>query len=576
VSSPSTSVESIAAKPARHRGERIVMVSAVALAVLLTMPIFAVVFLAAFPSENIWPHLVSTVLPGYVRTTLGLMAGVGAITLVIGTGTAWLVTMYAFPGRRAFEWLLLLPLAMPTYIIAYTYTDVLDYSGIVQTALRQMFGWQTARDYSFPEIRSLGGAIFVMSFVLYPYVYLTARAAFEQQSQCLLEASRTLGHSSWSSFRRVALPLARPAIAIGVILALMECMNDIGAVRFFGVNTLTVGVYVTWLQKNNLGGAAQIATVMLAFVFALIWIEKRARRGRRFHQTTIRHRLPARIALEGAAKVLVPLACAAPLVIGFVVPGGVLLKSAILYFDPGTLGGFARQALNSLTLATLAASAAVLFGLFLAYASRLSRTTPVRGAALAVSIGYAVPGTVLAIGILVPLAALDNSVDALSREVFGISTGLLLSGTIFAITYAYVVRFMAISYGAIDAGLGRASPSLHMAARSLGRSPYRTLREVHLPMIRPAIATAALLVFVDSMKELPATLLLRPFNFDTLATHVYTYASLEQVEQSALSALAIVAVGILPVVLLNRTIGTPVADGEVPSFARRRGSSRYV
>lgn len=543
------------ARPARTRGERMVMASAVAVAAVIALPIVAVIVLAAFPDENIWPHLFATVLPGYVTTTLGLMAGVGLIALFVGTGTAWLVTMYTFPGRRIFEWLLLVPLAMPTYIIAYTYVDVFDYSGVVQSALRQAFGWQSARDYWFPEIRSLGGAIFVMAFVLYPYVYLTARAAFEQQSFSMIEAARTLGHSLWSSFVRVALPMARPAIAIGVILALMETLNDIGAVQYFGVNTLTVGVYATWLQKNNLGGAAQIATIMLAFVFLLIGIERMARHGRRFHQTTARHRFAERYQLTGKWALAAAVVCALPIGVGFVVPGAVLLEAAISYFDAGSLEGFASYVFNSLTLATLAASLTLLFGIFLSYASRLSRTWPVRGAGLAASVGYAVPGTVLAIGILVPLAGIDNFVDGFARANFGISTGLMLSGTIFAITYAYVVRFMAISYGAIDAGFGQASPNLHLAARVLGRTPYRTLREVHLPLLRPAIATAALLVFVDAMKELPATLLLRPFNFDTLATHVYTYASLEAVEEASLSALAIVGVGILPVLLLNRTFG---------------------
>ncbi|VAW15049.1 Ferric iron ABC transporter, permease protein [hydrothermal vent metagenome] len=543
------------APPARTRGERLVMAAAVAVAAMIALPIVAVIVLAAFPDENIWPHLFATVLPGYVTTTGGLMAGVGLITLFVGTGTAWLVTMYTFPGRGAFEWLLLVPLAMPTYIIAYTYVDVFDYSGLVQSSLRQAFGWQSARDYWFPEIRSLGGAIFVMSFVLYPYVYLTARAAFEQQSFSMIEAARTLGHSLWSSFVRVALPMARPAIAIGVILALMETLNDIGAVQYFGVNTLTVGVYTTWLQKNNLGGAAQIATIMLAFVFLLIWIERWARQGRRFHQTVARHRFPVRHPLTGKRALAAAAVCALPIVIGFVVPGAVLAEAAITYFDADSLRGFTSNVFNSLTLATLAASLTLLFGIFLSYASRLSRTRPVRGAALAASVGYAVPGTVLAIGILVPLAGIDNFIDGVARANFGFSTGLLLSGTIFAITYAYVVRFMAISYGAIDAGFGQASPNLHLAARVLGRTPYRTLREVHLPLLKPAIATAALLVFVDAMKELPATLLLRPFNFDTLATHVYTYASLEAVEEASLSALAIVGVGILPVMLLNRTFG---------------------
>ncbi|MFV2093544.1 MAG: ABC transporter permease, partial [Hyphomicrobiales bacterium] len=530
-------------------------------------PIISILVIAAFPQENIWPHLISTVLPGYVSETLKLMAGVGIITLVVGTGTAWLVTIYSFPGRRLLEWLLLVPLAMPTYIIAYAYVDLLEYSGPVQSGLRALFGWQTTRDYWFPEIRSLSGAIAVMSGVLYPYVYLTARAAFTQQSACLLEAARTMGHSLGATFRYVALPLARPAIAVGVILALMEAMNDVGAVEYFGVDTLTAGVYATWLQKSNLGGAAQISAVMLVFVFVLIGIERRARRGRRSHQTTSRFRTPVRTPLGGARAWAATAVCGAPVLLGFAVPGVVLAGLSVGSFTVQNTSLLAAQAVNSLTLAAIAATGAVVIGLFLSYANRISPTAPLRLAVRVASIGYAVPGTVLAIGILVPLAWLDNTVDAGMRQVFGLPTGLLLTGTIFSLSYAYVVRFMAISYGAIDAGLGRASPNMHAAARSLGRSPFGALREVHLPMITPALATAALLVFVDSMKELPATLLLRPFNFDTLATHVYTYASLGQVEDVALGALAIVVVGILPVLALNRTIAARSGGvGQLPGF----------
>jgi iron(III) transport system permease protein len=563
-------------RPTRAPGERRLVAGALATALLVGCPVIAIFVLALFPSDNIWPHLVATVLPGYVATTLQLIAGVGAITFLLGAATAWTVTMYDFPGRRLFEVLLLVPLAMPTYIIAYSYVDLFAYYGPVQEMLREALGFTSARDYWFPEIRSLGGAIVVMAFVLYPYVYMTARASFHLQSLSLIEACRTLGRPMRAAFLSVALPLARPAIVIGVVLAMMECLNDLGAVQHFGVNTLTAGIYATWLQKNNLAGAAQIATVMLVFVFVLILLERWARRGRRFHQIGSRSHPPARIRLTGAAGWGAAALCAAPVIVGFVVPVAVLVRFALARAAGQDFVRFAEQAANSLILASLAAAAAVAIGLFLTHAARTSRVTPVRIATIAGSVGYAVPGAVLAIGILVPLARIDNAVDALARDLLGLSTGLLLTGTMASIVIAYVVRFMAVAYGAIDAGYGRLSPSLQMAARSLGRTPFQALREVQLPLMKPAIVAAALLVFVDSMKELPATLLLRPFDFDTLATQVYTFASLAMVEEAAFPALAIVAVGIVPVLALNRTLVLSAAGVAQVQEVRLAGASRVA
>jgi len=547
-----------AASPLKsHDGDRLWTIGAVLISMLVAAPVFAVGILAITPEENIWPHLFSTVLPIYIKNTVILMIGIGIVTFVVGTSTAWIVTTCRFPGRKMLKWALLVPLATPTYIIAYTYVDVFEYSGFVQTLLRDLFGWQSRSDYLFPEIRSLGGAIFVMSFVLYPYVYLTARAAFLKQSGGLMEVSRTLGLGPWGSFFKVALPLARPAIAVGVTLAMMESLNDIGAVEFFGVNTLTVGIYATWLGRGNLGGAAQIASVMLIIVFALIWLERLMRQRQRFFHATNHDTQPNAFYLKGPRAWLATLACSLPIIFGFVVPGAVLLDFAIGNFETAFTADYFRYARNSLLLAGLASVAAVAVGLFLAYAYRLARSDNVQIAIRFATIGYAVPGAVLGIGILVPLAQIDNSVDALMRSVFGISTGLILTGTIFSICFAYLVRFLAISYGALETGLGRITPSLDMAARTLGRTAGGTLKDVHLPLLRPALATATLLVFVDCMKELPATLLLRPFNFDTLATHVYTLASLELLEDSALSALTIVVVGIIPVILLSRTLKAP-------------------
>ena len=552
----------VAAGRVRSSGNLGWSVAALVTAAVVGAPIVAVGVLATGSSGDTWPHLLSTVLPSATVRTIWLMLGVGTVTLVVGTGTAWLVTMYRFPGRGIFEWLLLVPLAMPTYIIAFCYLELLDYSGTVQTALRAAFGWRNAADYWFPDIRSLGGAIFVMSFVLYPYVYLAARASFVQQSVCVLEVSRTLGRTAWGAFREVAIPLARPALAAGVSLALMECLNDIGAVEFLGVHTLTVAVYTTWLERSSLPGAAQISCVMLVFVFALLWAERAARRQQQYHHTTNKYQHLPEQELSRGGKLLAALACALPVVVGFLLPVSVLVSSVWIDLADGLDAGFWRNAMHSFSLSVTAALTAVVLGVVLTYACRATRSKLVHGATRLVSIGYAVPGTVLAIGILVPLAGLDNSIDAMARALFGVSTGLIVSGTAFAIVLAYTVRYLAISVGSIDAGFKKTSRNLDDASRTLGAGLTQTLWRVHLPMLTPVLGAALLLVFVDSMKELPATLLLRPFNFDTLATSVYTLASLDLFEDAALPALAIVVIGLAPVILIHRAIakGRPGID----------------
>ena len=540
-------------RPALNRGELVWSAAIYALCALALLPIATLIVLALSPADNIWPHLLSTVLPRAVRTSMLLMAGVGVLTAVVGTLTAWLVTMCRFPGSRLFEWLLLAPLAVPTYITAYCYVEVFDYTGPIQSALRAAFGWQSAADYTFFDIRSLGGAIFVMTAVLYPYVYLTARASFLAQSVCMIDVSRTLGRSPYETFFRVALPLARPALMAGVTLALMETVNDIGAVEFLGVRTLTVSVYTTWLGRGNLAGAAQLAGVLFIFVCLLIWVERMSRHQQRFHQTTSKYQPLPSYALGGWRGAAAVLACSLPILLGFAVPLSVLLRAALARFDQIVAVDFLSHAANSILLSALAAMITVSAALVLVYARRLLRARLLHMVTWLATIGYAVPGTVLAIGLLVPLAGFDNVVDGWMRTTFGISTGLLLSGSIAIIVFAYSVRFLAIAHGAIEAGLGKVSPHLAFAARTLGRSPGGTLTEIYLPMIRPALVAAALLVFVDGMKELPATILLRPFNFETLATHVYSFASLERFEDAAWPALAIVLVGLVPVAWLNRT-----------------------
>ncbi len=393
-----------------------------------------------------------------------------------------------------------------------------------------------------------------MSAVLYPYVYITARASFIAQSVCVIEASRTLGRSASQTFWQIALPLARPALAAGVALALMETLNDIGAVEFFGVRTLTVAIYDTWLDRGSLAGATQIACVMLAFVFALLLIERALRAGRRFHHMTGKYRDLPEDKLRGANGVLAVLACALPLLVGFVLPVSVLFSDAIVHLSSGLTPEFWQAALNSLFLAVTAAILAVAFAVVLAYGRRQTRSKLVKTASLIPAISYAVPGTVLAIGLLIPLAGLDNSIDAAMRSLFGVSTGLVFSGTAFAIILAYTIRFLAASLGAVEAGLSKISRNIDSAGRTLGSTISDMLWTVHLPLLRPALGAAAMLVFVDSMKELPATLLLRPFNFDTLATQVFTLASLYRYEEAGLSALTIVAVSLVPVLLLHGLI----------------------
>ena len=534
-----------------------------AVAVLAAAPILSVIWTAFTPTLDIWRHLASTVLPDYVWTSFLLAFGVALGTAAIGVATAWLVTMCRFPGSRAFEWLLLLPLAMPAYLVAYVYTDLLEFAGPVQGFLRQMFGWTSVRDYWFPEIRSLGGAVALFSLVLYPYVYLVSRAAFIEQNICVLEVSRLLGCTPWQAFRRVALPLARPAVVIGVILALMETLNDLGAVEFFALRTFTVGIFDVWMNMGNAAGASQLALVLLIVIAGLIWAERAARRRRRFHHTSGRYRRLNPPRLSGWAAAGAFLACGFPVLLGFLLPSALLAWYAVTAWEPGQLPEFLVFAEHSLTLAGIAALAASVFGLVLAYGSRAGAPPLAQGAARFVSLGYAVPGAVLALGVMIPLAGLDHAIDAVAQAEFGVSTGLVFSGTLFAVSAALTVRFLALAYGTSDAGLSKVTPNIDSAARTLGHGPFSRLRRVHLPIVRGSVLTGALLVFVDTMKELPMTLILRPFNYETLATNVYQFASDEFLEECSLSALAIVLAGVAPVVLLTRIIRQSRAGEEL-------------
>jgi ABC-type Fe3+ transport system, permease component len=527
-------------------------VAVVVLAGLVALPVLAVAANLFTPSGDIWSHLAATVLPSYIANSLWLMLGVGIGVGVGGVGTAWLVTMCRFPGSRILEWALLIPMAMPAYVVAYAYTGVLDYPGPVQSGLRALFGWQTARDYWFPEIRSLGGAIAVMTMVLYPYVYILARAAFLEQSVCVLEASRTLGRRPWRAFTDVALPLARPAIAAGIALALMETLNDFGTVHYFAVDTFATGIYRTWLALGQPAVASQLGALMMLFVLVLILVERGSRGAAKGHHTTSRYRSLPRIPLHGLKGAAALAFCVLPIVLGFLIPGGMLAVWAV--GTDSLSDDFLKLAGNSLALAGLTGALAVAIALVLAYAQRLRPTPVVRGAVRLASLGYAIPGSVIAVGTLVPLTAFDKALNAFLQTHFGISTGLLLTGSIAALVYAYLVRFLAISTNTVEASLAKVTPSMEAASRTLGLGSLATLRCVHAPIIRGSLLSAALLVFVDVMKELPATLIVRPFNFDTLATRTFTLASDERLADAALPALAIVAVGLVPVILLSRAI----------------------
>lgn len=520
---------------------------------LIGAPIITVIVIAVTDTSDIWQHLYNTVLGTYVQQTLFLMIGVGVGVTVIGTSTAWLVTMCRFPGSRIFEWALLLPLAVPGYVLAFVITDQLEYAGTVQVFLRDIFGWTSARDYWFPEVRSLPSATIVLTLVLYPYVYLLARAAFLEQSVCALEVARTLGRSSWGSFFSVALPLARPAIIVGVMLALMEVLNDFGTVDYFAVQTFTAGIFDVWLNMNSTAGAAQLSTVLLAFVLVLIVLERTARQGKKFHHTSMKYSELPSYRLRGKRAFWAFVLCATPVLLGFILPASVLAHYALNFYEETLAADYFRFVANSLTLSTTAAFVAVLIGLFLAYAVRLSPSPAIKIAARAASVGYAIPGAILAVGVLWPLGALDSMISMLG-DYAGLAIGAVMAGTIVPILYGYLVRFLALAYGAAESSLGKVTPNMDGAARTLGATPFAALKSVHYPLMRGSLLTAGILVFVDCMKELPLTIILRPFNFDTLATFVYQYASDELIEESALGALTIVGAGIIPVILLSVTI----------------------
>lgn len=526
--------------------------SSMLVAMLLMLPIAVIVGFVFSGSAEVFAHLYQTVLVDYVSNSLLLMFGVGIGVLVLGIPTAWLTSVCDFPGRAVFSWALLLPLAVPAYIIAYTYTGLLDFAGPVQTFIRDIAGLGYG-EYWFFEIRSLTGAMLMLALVLYPYVYLLSRAAFLEQSASTLEVSRTLGYSQWQGLFRLALPLARPAIIAGLTLALMETLADYGTVQYFGVSTFTTGIFRTFYGFGDSAAAAQLAAFLLGFVALLVLVEKYSRRKARYHSSSEYKAKAKLIQLTGWKAIFAFLVCLGPVLLGFIIPAAVLGYWSLTKADLSD-GAFAELAWNSFYLAFLAALIAVGFALLLAYAGRLNPSKKVRLSIATAGMGYALPGTIIAVGVIIPFAWFDHQLIAIAKEWLGIDPGLVLSGTLAALLFAYTVRFLAVSLGSVQSGLGKIKPSLDGAARTLGCGPMQVLRRIHVPLMRSSVLTALLIVFVDVLKELPATLILRPFNFNTLAVRAFELASDERLVDAAPASLLIVAVGLLPVILLSRSI----------------------
>jgi iron(III) transport system permease protein len=548
-SSKQHNAQTIMARMGKHGS----LLAIVVLCVLLSVPVLTI-FSAIFDSsDGVWQHLVDTLLWSYIAQSLQLMLGVGVLVLLLGVAPAWLVTMTRFSGSRWLEWALVLPLAMPAYIIAYTYTGMLDVAGPVQAFIRDTFDLRFG-DYWFPQIRSTGGAITMLSLVLYPYIYLLSRMAFLEQSVCVLEVSRTLGASPWQAFSRVAVPLARPAIMAGLALVLMETLADYGTVQYFGISSFTAGIFRTWFGMGSATAAAQLSAVLMLFILALVIAEQWSRNRARYHHTSTRYSQLPQLKLTGWKKAGALVYCLTPVLFGFIIP---FLQLAWWAWDTRALvdfSAFSQLIINSLRLAFTAALIALILGMFITYTKRLQPGMPMRTATRILGLGYAVPGTVIAVGVLIPFAWFDNALDAWMRAQFGISTGLLMSGTLIAVVFAYIVRFLPVAMNTMDAGLGKIKPSMDDAGRSMGLGPFQILRRIHVPMLKGSLLTAALLVFVDVLKELPATLILRPFNFNTLAIRTYELANQERLTEAAASALMIVLAGIIPVIIISLSI----------------------
>lgn len=554
--------ETLILRPAKPKNTSLVRIlrteqtwpkTSVLLSLFVLLPVTGLLWAAIGTDENIWQHLLNSVLPSYIVNSLILVTGVCLGVTFVGTCTAWLIANCRFPGHKIFGWMLILPLAMPAYVMAYVYTDFLEYSGPLQTALRLIFSWENSNEYWFPEVRSHGGAIILLSLVLYPYVYALARAAFSSQALSLLEAGRMLGHSPMKVFFSVSLPLARPAIVVGVTLASMETLSDFGTVDYFAVRTLTTGIFDVWFGMENQSGAAQIALVLLTFIILLVWLERTSRKKQRVNANS-RINSTLRLELKGWRSALAIICCGLPILFGFLLPAIILAIYSSYSFDLFKYADYLAYTGNTLFLATGTAVLCMMLGIFIGYSQRLSSHWSVKLATRISTIGYAIPGAALAIGLIISFGAMNEIIIPISEHFSLSAQSFFLSGGVVALFFAYTIRFLAISVGSVESGLEKITPNMDMASRTLGSGPFSTLCRIHIPLLRPALIAGSILVFVDTMKELPATLILRPFNFETLATFVYQYASDELLVECAPAALTIVLAGILPVILLNAAI----------------------
>lgn len=536
-------------------------VSWIPLSLLITLivllPLLAIGYHALGGEAENLAHLWQTMLPIYLQNSALLVIGTVSLALFFALPTAWIVANYQFRGQKTLQWLLCLPLAMPAYLIAYLYTDLLDYSGAFQEMLRGLFGWQRPQDYWFPKIRTLYGACFVLALVLYPYIFLLVRVALLEQSENLTHSAKMLGASPMQIFRRVTFPLIRPAIAVGAALVAMETLGDFGTVAYFAVPTLTTAIYDAWLGYHDLGTASQIAIFMLLMIFLCLSLEQYSRRKQQSYQRGYEKKSAFK-SLHGWKLVVALSWCWGLLFFAFFLPLGRLLYWAYHYFEQSWNLNFVEFALNSLKVSMIASVVTVTLALCLHFARRVVKdpfSLNITRLSLSFSsLGYAIPGTVLAIGLLSPLTFADHRLHALLKSLELSPVGLIFSGSLFALVLAYTVRFLAMAIGSLDTSLGKIAPSLDMASQTLGKSGLRMFRYVHLPLIYKGILTGGLMVFIESMKELNASLLLRPFNFDTLATHVFTFTSDEQLERAALPAIVLVLVGLLPVIGLTRSL----------------------
>ena len=523
------------------------------LSLFFCIPIIVICGSLFFPAKDVWAHLLDTVLVDYIFNSFTLLIGVGCISLILGVIPAGLITMYKFPMSRYLEWALLLPMSMPAYIIAYSYTGAFDASGPIQEAIRDLTGWGY-NDYWFPEVRSLGGAVAMLSFVLYPYIYLLSRASFIEQSVCVLEVSRTLGCNTIGSFTRVALPLARPEIIVGLSLVLMETLADYGTVQYFGVSAFTTGIFRTWFGMDNSLVASQLSALLLLFVIVFIYLERRSRKQLTYHHTSNRYSPLLKQKLKGSHALFAFLVCFIPLLLGFIIPAGFLFDWAIETYSGLFDKNFYILLLNTMMLAFITALLALSIALFLGYVNRNSCSVINRFLVRFVSMGYAIPGTVVAVGVLIPFVWIDNRLDEFLRLHFSISSGLLISGTLFILVFAYLVRFLAVSINTVEAALGKIKPEMDEIAKTNGLSQTEIVKKIHMPIMKGSLLTALLLVFVEVLKELPATLILRPFNFNTLAVRTYELANEERLADAAIPALAIVLIGIIPVIMISNSI----------------------